>query len=194
MKEIRDKQRYLGALSSRIELLLDRVANGKASRPYVSLELLSSMLSALENEISFDEIKEALPVEAWRNDTVEVPRALLRPLVDGWLEYRDTESKKTLDECYQLTAKKSGSKPVKEKNATIDRDIMLSNLVVEEILILRGQNLPVNDTKAISIVAEKEGVSQSTARTAYYKFGKHTRAKINEDEIVAILRKHFTEK
>lgn len=177
-----DFERYRTRLNARIEQYLARVEAGKVNKTFVSFELLWSIFSAHEGGYSHDEIKSAYPVQAWREDTVTVPTALLREVVSGWERYRAPENKATLDKCLGLSGSK-GTSPVKKLNRTIDTEKRRSNEVVIRLLEKELESGWIKQLAVFHEVAEEESlrtgkkVEPRTIESAFQKHGASTMKK-----------------
>ena len=181
-----DFEKYKEVLSARISQLLDRVEKGEVSKDYVAFEVLWSAFSAFERDMTHEDLKDAYPVEAWREDTVTLPRAIARRFADGWGSYRNTESNLSLGKVFELEGGK-GKSPTKKLSRTIDTEIRRSNEVLVLLLKANLKNNPVKQLSVFYEVAAKETertgkkVSPDTVRNAFREHGEKTLKKLGKN-------------
>ncbi|WP_050524903.1 hypothetical protein [Pseudorhodobacter wandonensis] len=177
-----EKAAFLEGLEARSKQFLQRLNDkeGNISEAYIALDLMRAMASAHNGGISSDEILAALPVKAWREDTVPIPFAFLRTLAMGWAEYlgqQNVEGGKTLGHCFELEGRFQGAKGIARKAKTRDQLQRLAKLVVIEILFEESAGRHPKLMAAIKKVSVSEGKSEATVRNAYRRFG---RSKMSE--------------
>ncbi len=180
MKSIESEDDFLEALSARARQLADSASNGKLPKSYASLEILTSIFSAFEGGINKEKIAACYPVAVWREDRVEVPRALLRSIVQCWMEYVDAETSLTLGEAFGLEGGGSGKRPTKALQHKLDRNRRLSNLAIVDYISSRMDGTPISQDAAFQAVAESEGVSYETVKKAYRKHSPETLKKLEQ--------------
>ncbi len=180
MKLIESDDDFLEALNARARQLVDSASNGKLPESYASLEILTSIFSAFEGGIAKEKIAACYPVAAWREDRVEVPRALLGSVVQCWKEYVDVEASLTLGKAFGLEGGGSGKRPTKALQHKLDRDRRLSNLAIVDIISSRMEGAPISQDAAFQAVAESEGVSYETVKKAYRKHSPETLKKLKQ--------------
>lgn len=164
-----DKEEYLRKLSAKARQYADRVANSEISAQYASLDLLSTIFLAIEEGLDNSEITVCYPVASWREDTVEVPRALLRPIVESWMEYQSGSKK--LGEAFNVEGGGQGRRSVRNTEKTNNRDQRLSNRVVYLLLQAEGNGRPISQDAAFQTVVEESGVNYETVRKAFQRLG-----------------------
>lgn len=147
-------------LSNRASLLLDE---RELPRAAIALDMLQSRLST---DLAHSELREAYPLQAWREDTVEVPRAWLRVLVEGWETYKDAPDGTTFGEAMGLEGGGQGKFPVRTKFKQMRREVHLSNAAIIEYLTLKADGESASWERAYLAVAEAEGVSPDTVKRA----------------------------
>lgn len=142
-------------------------------------DLLESVFSAFEGGRTHPEISEAYPVEAWRTDTVEVPRAWMRELVTGWTKYKDSPTGATLGEAFGFEGHGQGVSPARKKLVSLNRNIHLSNAVLKEYLFERGNGGSGSWERACGVIADAEGLSLDTVKRASKANRKRTLKSLN---------------
>jgi hypothetical protein len=180
-----EKAAFLEALAARSEQYLQRLNSreGNISEAYIALDLMRAMASAHNGGIPSDEILAALPVKAWREDTVPIPFAFLRILATGWAEYleqQDETGGKKLGQCLGIEGRFQGAKGIAGKAKTRDEAQRFANLVIVELLFHEGIGSPPKLMAAINDVAKKARVSETTVRNAYRRFGRSKLSAIRE--------------
>lgn len=164
-----DETRFLRQLRARMVQFCERVSAGKLPAAYASFELLSALYSA--KEIEQKKLSETFPSQNWRDDTVEVPRALLAPLAQGWLRHREGEV--DLSAAFELAASSKGKKPSVKAELTRERDIRLSNMVVIELIEAELSGSTISVDAACATVQEKleAAVGYRVIERAYRTYG-----------------------
>ncbi|MFT6675939.1 MAG: hypothetical protein ACJAVM_002136 [Sulfitobacter sp.] len=182
--------KYKNQLRARISQLIERIEEGSATKDYVAFETFWSIFSAFEDGRTHEDIKDAYPLENWREDTVTIPRAIARRLAEGWGEYRSSDSSKTLGNAFNLEGGQ-GKSPVNKTNRNIDREKWRSNQVAIRII---EAELTEGSIKKIAIfheVAELEfqktgkKIKPDTVKAAFQEHGQST--------LQAFREKHFEE-
>jgi hypothetical protein len=136
----------------------------------VTFEMMESAFSGFEGGLGHDDISAGYPVKAWREDTVEIPRAWLRVLVEGWRKYKTAPAGSTFGEAFKLEGGKQGASPARERLAHFNRGIRLSNAVMIEYLDERQNGGRGSWERAAGKAAEAiENVSASTFERASKK-------------------------
>ncbi|MFG6559230.1 hypothetical protein [Sulfitobacter sp. 1A15299] len=180
-----DFQKYKEVLSARISQLLERVEKGEASKEHVAFEVLWSTFSAFEAGMTHEDLKEAYPIEAWREDTVTIPRELAQRLAEGWGAYRNPESDLSLGHAFNLEGGK-GKSPTRKVNRTLDAELRRSNKVVAMLLEARLNGNLIKQLSLFYEVAAEETkrtgrrVSPDTVRNAFRKHGDKTMEKLRK--------------
>ena len=135
-------------------------------RSAIAFEAMASAFSAFEAGKTHSDIRDAYPVRAWREDTVEVPRAWLRELVECWEKYKKAPESTDLGEAFGIDGSGQGRRPVRARLGRRKRDIRRVNLVVDHYLsAVLDEDRP-SWNRAIEAVAEHEGVSADTVKRA----------------------------
>jgi hypothetical protein len=173
---------FIFELYWRARTLLDDPDLPKAA---VAFEMMQSAFSAFEGGLAHNDIADAYPVAAWRKDTVEIPRALLRVWVEGWAKYKSGNTGSTLGEAFGVEGGGQGRQPVRERMDQINRDIRLSNKVEIEYRSTQADNGNAAWERAFHAVAEDEGVSADTVKRAHKK---HKEAKLHRMEYLGLLK------
>lgn len=180
MRKFEDEDDFLRALSARARQFADRVESGDLEKGFANFELLASIFSAHEGAIDKERLAACYPVQAWREDRVEVPRALLRELVEAWCRYRTSVDKTTLERELGIAAKVARGSPAKRVQATRDRHQRLSNLAVLEYLNAQLSDKPISWEAAYATVAESENASFGTVQAAHERLGAETMSKLQQ--------------
>ncbi|KGK78367.1 hypothetical protein PM03_14225 [Thalassobacter stenotrophicus] len=137
---------------------LNLIENEKLAHTAISLEMLETVFSAFEAGFNHGDFASAYPVQAWREDTVEVPRAWVRELVSGWKKYKASEPQTTLGEALGIEGGGQGQQPAKHWLKKAYRDTRLTNKVVVKYLAERADGKIGSWDRACREVAEDEGV------------------------------------
>lgn len=152
-------RRSQAALATRDDLPLAAVAL-EAVVTLVGLHLLD------QDGTKHDAILETLPA-MWRADTVPIPVALLRPILEGWIQYKRAPTGKTFGECLDFEARVGqGSQPVRSQLEGEFRARSYAKEVWEEIFSATLQGTSLSKTAAIALVADRRGVSDKTIARA----------------------------
>lgn len=166
-----DLNRFVFQTHFRASALLDESG---LPRALIAMEMLQSAFSAFEAGRSHSELAEGYPVEAWRTDTVEVPRAWLRVLVEGWEKYKCSPPGTTLGEVLGLEGGGQGKEPARNKLGDFNRRCRLSNATLVEYLSERSEGGRGSWENACATVAEAEGVHHDTVKRASQVMRKRT--------------------
>ncbi|MDI3336646.1 hypothetical protein QKW60_09525 [Defluviimonas aestuarii] len=158
--------------------MADEVATGSQPESYAAFELLAAIFSA--REIDPAKLRAVFPVKAWREETVEVPVGLLRPIVLGWLNYIEPSNALSLGQSMQIEGDKQGVSPTRNLQATKDRDRRLAKQVVLDIVQTKLQGSTLSIDAACVSLAQREKVSLRVVERAYKKFGPYMRKKLQE--------------
>jgi len=145
---------------------IDQIENGNLNQAWASFEALAMLFPLLENDVPFEKAMAGLPVPNWRDETVEIPVALMRQIVEGWNTFRDSENK-TLGQAYEFEhVNRQGKSPMKRKANELDAERRYANQV--EIRYRKvGTEKAVSLADVIADVAEKFDVSESTVERSY---------------------------
>ena len=190
METIRDLKKALSAdplakfvftLHWRASTLLDDTDLSKAA---ITLEMIQSAFSAFENDLKHKDIAAGYPVTAWREDTVEIPRAWLRAMVEGWEKYKSGYTGSNFGEAFGIEGGGKGKGKTRQKLSQINQDIRLSNEVLVEYRAMQLEDGNASLTKAYGVVANNEGVCEKTVMRACKK---HLNAKRNREVLLSLL-------
>ena len=154
---------FIFALFNRATILLE---SHDIPRTAIALEMLQSAFSAFEGGLTHQDLSAGYPLKAWREDTVEIPRAWLRVLVEGWASYKRAPSGTTFGEALELEGGGQGKKKSRQKLSQLNAQIHISNKVLEEYLFARASGQSGSWARACQNVAEAEGVSIDTVKRA----------------------------
>jgi hypothetical protein len=150
----------------------------------VAFEMMQSAFSAFEGGLAHKDIADGYPVAAWREDTVEIPRAWLRVLVEGWEKYKEASTGSTVGEALGIEGGGQGKLPIREKLSQLTKDIRLSNKALVEYRARQLEDGHASWNKAYGIVANSESVSEETVKRACRK---HLKAKLNREAFLGLL-------
>lgn len=154
---------FVFELFFRTETLL---TDNSLSKSTIALEMLQSVFSAYENDVSHEELKDAYPVQAWREDTVQVPRAWLRVLVESWAKYKESPDGSSLGEAFHIEGGGQGQLPVRATLRNLKQETRLSKLAAVAYLMPDEHGSPKSWETALHEVAMDQGVSPSTVKRA----------------------------
>ncbi|MFV0492875.1 MAG: hypothetical protein ACK5M4_13760 [Pseudorhodobacter sp.] len=135
-------------------------------RSLIAMEMLQSALSAFDGELSHSDISDAYPVKAWREDTVEVPRAWVRVLVEGWKQYKRAPTGTSCGEAFGIEGGGQGKPPAKHRLSKLKDDIHISNEVLITYLQERAGGGRGSWERACGKVAERREISEETVHRA----------------------------
>ena len=173
--------KFVFNLHWRASTLLDDIDLPKAA---ITLEMMQSALSAFENDLKHKDIAAGYPVTSWSEDTVEIPRAWLKALVEGWAKYKSGNTGSTFGEAFGIEGGGQGKLPVREKLSQLNQDIRLSNKALVEYRARQLEDGRASWNKAYEVVANSEGVSEETVKRACKK---HLDAKRNREFFLGLL-------
>ncbi|MFU1478207.1 hypothetical protein ACM25N_11080 [Roseovarius sp. C7] len=172
MKLVTNEEKFLEQFSARARQYADLVKAGELPVQYACFDLLSSIYSAIEGGMEGDRITSAYPMKDWQERTVEVPQALLRPIVESWMEYG--LGNKKLGEAFQIEGGGQGKRLIKRLREKADRDIRLSNKVVCLLVDAKHRGAPISQDAAFQTIVEVDGEQYETVRKAFQKYGRDT--------------------
>lgn len=132
----------------------------------VAFEMLESTFSAFENGLTHRDIAAAYPVRAWREDTVEIPRAWIRELAARWTKYKSAPKGSSFGEAFEVEGGGQGKRPIREILERRSGTLKLSNMVIVEYLAERADGGIGSWQRACEQVALKAGVSVDTVQRA----------------------------
>jgi hypothetical protein len=135
----------------------------------ITFEMIQSVLSAFAGGLAHSDIAEGYPVAAWREDTVEIPRAWLQELVVGWQKYKSGPVGSTFGESFGIDGRGQGKQPVRAKLRQLNKELRLSNEAIVEYLAERAEGGQGSWERAYGKVAASEGVSEDTVKRACEK-------------------------
>lgn len=176
-----DLNKSIFQLYNRSHMLL---GNDKLPKSLISLEMLESAFSFFEAGHGHAELTEAYPVEAWREDTVEVPRAWIRVLVEAWQKYKKNGFQTTLGEAFELEGGGQGKQPAKHWLEMMNRATRMSAAVIVEYLNERSSGKSASWERACEIVAQKEDVSLDTVKRATNSMKEDILRKLSEYHVL----------
>ena len=161
-----------------IRMLL-AVDDGDLSKATVSFEGLESLLSAYEagDNHTLPRLIDAFPSPSWREDTIPVPVAFLRPLVLAWQHYKNIEpeqnkkSKKLFSQVLGIDGSGQGKDKDTNKLKELNRDAAMAHAVAK----LKRSD-PNRSLEDISFeVAEQFDMGDGTVSNAMAKYRDMTR-------------------
>lgn len=178
MKLETDETRFLDKLRSRMRQFSQRVSSKELPASFACFELLCSIYSA--KDIDQEKVASAFPSQRWRDDAVLVPRAILAPIVRGWVAHREGEA--DLSKAMGLAAEGKGKKPTVKGELTRERDVRLSNQVVVELIQaeLNGTKISVDAACATVQEQTQPKVTYRVVERAYRKFGSETKKSVRD--------------
>ena len=175
-----DLENYKDALWNRTMSLFDEMEGGELGRECISFETLLSAFYFFEDGFDHDDIKEAYHLKAWQEETVTIPKGLLEPLIEAWVKYKGAPTGTSIGECLNLEGGSQGKHQTRQKIALINKRVRYSNGVLTEYLQAKDSRVPVSWETAYGIVAEREGVSESTVKRASEKYIDRTIERLKE--------------
>jgi len=149
---------------------------GEVPKQLVALEILSKLFTQKVARISVEEMIQLLPVE-WHGDVVPVPLPVLEALMVPYAEYSKAPDNVTLGQAWGLEGQGTTGKRRSVRNLKALRKDLSVALEIEELYHLKkftGNNA--GTESLIQEVAERRGVSVSSARKAYERFKPAARA------------------
>lgn len=165
--KLSDKEKFYDRLYFRSVDLLRYYSQEKIPKEVVAFETIQSISQAMEGGLTHEEMLDSYPVKCWKEDTVTLPKALLRPIVEAWIAYKAAPSGKTLGECLNVEGGGQGKPPFKKKLEKINRDTNLANEVVLEYLVATSVSKRISWEEAINRVAHNKEISSSTVNNAF---------------------------
>ncbi|MTH57885.1 hypothetical protein [Paracoccus litorisediminis] len=167
MKSLSDDEKYQVALEAWCEILLHEVKAGKLSKTAASLDLMSSALSAFDGGKSHAFLRMCYPIKAWRDETVEIPKAWVRPLAEAWQAYKVAGPETTLGEVMGVEGGGQGKRPARFVMQSLKKEIRRANDVDIEIGVAAMDSQFLSKEDAIAAVAERHGISADAVKMAY---------------------------
>jgi hypothetical protein len=138
----------------------------KISTPFIALEALGAILGARTQGHSDAEIRRIWP-EAWGEDSVQVPAALLSALRDAWLSYQNAPAGTTLGEAFNVEGGGQGRQIMNDALKSHRKSKDLAIKVEVEYVAASISAEPSNLENSNKAVAKREGVSYETAKKAH---------------------------
>lgn len=136
----------------------------------IVFEMMQSASSAFEGGLTHEDIADGYPDIEWREDTVEIPRAWMRVLAEGWANYKSASTGSTLGEALGVEGGGQGKQPAREQLRRLNSGIRLSNRALVEYLNDRSEGGRGSWARAFVAVAEAEGTSEDTVERACKKY------------------------
>lgn len=175
--------RFCEELNWRIRTLLDESSLPKAA---VLFEVMESVLSAFDSGLKHGDVSAGYPVKAWREETVEIPRAWLGLLIEGWSAYKEAPAGTTIGEVLKLEGGGQGKAQARKNLNRLNERIRLSNLVAVEYLLERAEGGIGSWDRACELVAERQGKSVDTVKRAHDSLGKVTTDRLKRIGVIQI--------
>lgn len=150
---------------------------GEISTQFIALEAFCSIVGAIREGYSEDEIINACP-DAWGTEdeqTVRVPIALLQALAWAWDDYKNADAGITLGEAFGVEGGGQGKQPAKKQQATRDRRRKLAAAVEVEYRAWEKIGRPITQAEAIEFVSENQRVKLSTVEAAFNEYKQEVR-------------------
>ena len=162
-------ERFLSQLYFRTLNSTTQLESGKLNKAWIALETLGAIFPALDAGLSHDEAKSAYPFPSWREDTVEVPVAVLRVIVESWNRYH-VKDHLTFGQAFGFEhVNRQGRRPMKQTANTIDKQLGLAGQVEARYRQIKGFEAR-SLAEVVAEVAEENGVSDTTVERAYSRF------------------------
>lgn len=168
-RELDDFEKFQVALESWSEVLLREAQDGNLSRAAVSLDLMSAALSAFDAGKSHADLRPCYPIEAWRSETIEIPKAWVRPLADAWQAYKKSGPETDLGEVLGVEGGGQGKQPARVVLRSLQEDARRFNDVEIERTHAAIDGKFISLENAIATVAGRHGVSSDAVKRSYNK-------------------------
>lgn len=133
-------------------------------RTAIALEMMQAAFSAFEGGLKHADIAGAYPVPAWREDTVEMPRAWARELVSHWKAYKAGPEGQQFGEAFGIDGHSQGKRPVRSRLEARSKDARLCRLVAVEYLAASFDGTRPSWNAAMEKVALAEDISTDTVK------------------------------
>lgn len=156
----------LVSLSFRFEILETMREAGTLNTRFIALEALGALASARESGRPEEALRSCWPKD-WGDNTLNVPLSLLLALRDGWTDYKNAYSGKSLGEALKIEGGGQGAQPMKVKLANIDRARALANAVEARYQQIEQELDAISLVEAYTEVAIAHGVSPDTVKNAH---------------------------
>ncbi len=170
-----NKGTIIDALGARFRQHEAQREAGQMVTPYIALEALGALVGGRVAGHSDAELRKAWP-EAWGEESVTAPIALLAALQQGWLAYMNAPDGMTLGEAFRIEGHGQGRQRLRDMQKGKDRRRGLANEVEIEYLSAGARGKPIPLCNAIEIVAERQGISAETVKAAHREFRDEIRA------------------
>lgn len=164
MSSLSEQEKYLVSLEAWARMLLGELQERRLSQAAVSLDLLSSISSAHDGGLRHSDLRDAYPVKAWREDTVEVPRAWVNSLVEGWRKYRLAGPETNLGEVLGVEGGGQGQQPARVAFNNLRQDVHRYNAVSIEQRAGALDGTFLSQEQARASVAESLGLSDDAVK------------------------------
>ena len=162
-------ERFLSQLYFRTLNSTSQLESGKLNKEWIALETLGAIFPSLDAGLPHDDAKSAYPFPSWQEDTVEVPVAVLRVIVDAWNRYHEKDHL-TLGQAFGFEAVgRQGRHPMKKTAKAIDKQLRLAGQVEARYRQILGCE-PRSLAEVVAEVAQENGVSETTVERAYSSF------------------------
>lgn len=160
------------------------IEDSKLPRSAIIFEMLQSVNSAFEGGLAHNDVMHGYPVTAWREDTVEIPRAWLRVLAEGWEKYKSSPDGSTFGEAVGIDGRGQGNQPVRAQIRQLNKGLRLANMALVEFLAERAEGRQGSWESAFGKVAASEGVGEDSVKRASKK---HLRATLSRFEYLNLI-------
>lgn len=184
---LNDPDKFLPDLEARIRQYIQRIHAGDVDRRFVALDLINAIFSGYNGGLTAADISSAYPKQAWKDDQLLIPRALLHAIAESWTEYEQGGGDVTLDQAFRATGLSTGKSGSARRTATLDREIKLSNAVVFTLIEAEEAGAKISQDAAIALVCERENANRradsktlkyETVRKAFQKHGRSALAAV----------------
>lgn len=154
------------SLSFRLETLETMRKAGTLNTRFLALEALGALASARKSGRPEETLRSCWPKD-WGDNTLNVPLSLLLALRDGWTDYKNAYSGKSLGEAFKIEGGGQGAQPMKVTLANIDRARALANAVEARYQQIEQELDAISLIEAYTEVAHAHGVSLDTVQNAH---------------------------
>ena len=181
LRELKGDQAHpaILGLSKRFEQFEALRRSGKLPTTFIALEAISALMAGRIEGYAPQELEDCWPTE-WGTQKIELPVALVATLASAWGEYRTHGGTKPLGAVFQLEGKSNKSRKTITNAIILDRDRRLAQAVELAYLVGAYEKEPTTIEEAIERVAQKEGLSSETIKTAHRKYRSKVRTALKE--------------
>lgn len=153
-----------------IEVLQREWLEGEISVEALCLQTVLYVSALFDEGFDNETIMRRFPIEEFKDEVVELPRAVVMHLADAIYRYNEGGAGVTLGEAFRMEG--SRNPHAKSRIKTVKKHWALSQQVVSRYVYRASIDDPVTLEEAIRQISVETGESEETIKRAYRRFGR----------------------